>query len=250
MNQLLFFTTDLPDLAVVAGILILAYALFALLGFGTALIASTPLAWVLPVARVVPLLALLDAVGAMQRGWHSRQWLDRSALARLLPAMLLGQILGVSLLARLPQASMAMLLGGFVAAYGLWSLWEGRRVAPPSSRLAWAYGSFGGVLGGLFGSGGFVYAAFLHAHLPEREAYRATQAAMISLSTLWRIVLCGATGLLDRPLALTAVALLPTVYLGMALGVWLDRSLPAKAFVTALHLFLIASGLALIARAT
>ena len=38
-----------------------AYAVFTLVGFGSALLASSPLALLMPVARVIPLLALLEA---------------------------------------------------------------------------------------------------------------------------------------------------------------------------------------------
>lgn len=249
MPSLLFSTTDLSTLAAAFAILVVAYAIFALLGFGSALIASTPLAWVMPVSRIVPLLALLDAAGSLQRGYQARHLIDRKSLERLVPGMLGGQLVGVSLLAHLPLGILAMLLGLFVAAYGVREL-RGRSgsATPPGQGAAWLYGGFGGVLGGLFGSGGFVYATYLQAHLSEREAYRATQAVMIALSTGWRIALCVASGLIDGRLLLTALALLPAAYLGMTLGRHVDRRLSGPGFARLLHLFLIASGLALIGK--
>lgn len=245
---LLFSTTDISALAAAFAILVVAYAIFSLLGFGSALIASTPLAWVMPVSRIVPLLALLDAVGSLQRGYQARHLIDRKSLGRLVPGMLGGQLVGVSLLAHLPRGILAMLLGLFVASYGLRELRGRHESEAPGQGAAWLYGGFGGILGGLFGSGGFVYATYLQAHLPEREAYRATQAVMIALSTGWRIALCVAAGLIDGRLLLTALVLLPAAYLGMALGRHVDQRLSGAAFARLLNLFLIASGLTLIGK--
>ncbi len=243
-----FAGTQPSTLLAIFGVLVVAYAIFSLMGFGTALFASTPLAWALPVAQVVPLLAMLDGVGAMQRGYRARHEVDIATLRRLLPGMLLGQMLGVGLLAVLPLKLTATLLGGFVMTYGAWSL-RAPRLAPPSAKLAWACGGFGGVLGGMFGSGGFVYAAYLQARLPSRDVFRATQAVMISVSTLWRIALCAMSGLIDLRLVATAALLLPAVYLGNAVGHLADSRLSADGFRRGLNALLIASGLALVLKA-
>lgn len=245
---LLFSTTDISALAAAFAILVVAYAIFTLLGFGSALIASTPLAWVMPVSRIVPLLALLDAAGSLQRGYLARHLIDRKSLGRLVPGMLAGQLVGIGLLAHLPLGILAILLGLFVAGYGLRELRGRRGSAAPAQGAAWLYGGFGGILGGLFGSGGFVYATYLQAHLPGRDAYRATQAVMIALSTGWRIALCVAAGLIDGRLLLTALVLLPAAYLGMALGRHVDKRLSGAGFARLLNLFLIASGLTLIGK--
>lgn len=248
-NPLLLVGNDTPALLAACVILVIAYGIFSLMGFGTALLASAPLAWVMPVAQVIPLLAVLDGVGAIQRGYRARQLVDRASLWLLLPGMLLGQVLGVGLLACLPLKVMALLLGFFVMAYGAW----GMRTTAAASRAgvpvaAWLYGGFGGVLGGLFGSGGFVYAACLRARLADRNAFRATQAVIISVSTLWRIGLCALSGLIDTSLLLTALVLLPAVWLGTLLGAQADKRLSEKQFGKSLHGLLVVSGLALIGK--
>ncbi len=244
-----FSTSPLTLLGIFA-VLTVAYALFSLVGFGTALIAATPLAWAMPVTRVVPLLALLDATSAVQRGYTLRRQVDRPALLRLVPGMALGQATGVALLSVLPVSLMAALLGGFVMAYGAWSLRGGGSGGWPSSGGAWLWGIGGGLLGGMFGSGGFVYAAYLQPRLPDRDAFRATQAVLISLSTLWRAALCAASGLVDGPLLLTALVLLPATHLGKHIAGQVDRRLSVEDFRRVLDGLLIASGLALVWRAS
>lgn len=256
-GQLLFATDSPATLAGVFGVLVLAYGIFSLMGFGSALLASAPLALVMPVARVVPLLAVLDCVGSLRRGWQARRQLDAAALRRLLPGMLAGQLLGVALLSQLPLQATAFLLGGFVALYGLRGVLGRRAPRPLPDRMAWLYGAFGGVLGGLFGSGSFVYAAFLHARLDNREAdretgraiFRGTQGVMIAVSTSWRIVLCAFAGLIDLRLLGSALVLLPAVYLGMKIGGQIDRRLSGPTFARGLHILLMLSGAVLVWRA-
>ena len=225
-----------------------AYTVFTLVGFGSALIASAPLAQVMPVAQVIPLLALLDCGGSSLRAgraWRSVAW---PALAKLAPGMVLGQLLGVYVLSRLPLAWMALALGGFVVVLGIRGL-LGRSNAPQEGRLgAWGYALFGGVLGGLFGSGGFMYAAWLERHLPERELFRATQAVLIALSTAWRIALCAGLGLLDMALLWQALAMLPAMLAGVWLGHHIDMKLSRELLFRFLNALLVLSGLALIVR--
>ncbi|WP_412477907.1 sulfite exporter TauE/SafE family protein [Azonexus sp. IMCC34839] len=225
-----------------------AYTVFTLVGFGSALIASAPLAQVMPVAQVIPLLALLDCGGSSLRAgraWRAVAW---SALAKLAPGMALGQLLGVYVLSRLPLAWMALALGGFVVVLGIRGL-LGRMNAPKEGRLgAWGYALFGGVLGGLFGSGGFMYAAWLERQLPEREVFRATQAVLIALSTTWRIALCAGLGLLDAALLWQALAMLPAMLAGIWLGQHIDVKLSRDQLFRILNALLVVSGVSLIVR--
>lgn len=231
---------------------VLAYGVFTLVGFGSALGASGPLAQVMPVARVIPLLVLLDFSGSALRGFRARRAVAWGLFARLFPGMLLGQLLGVLLLSRLPGRLMALALGGFVIWQGIQGL---RRAAasPWSGRPAFWHGLLGGraggaCWGGLFGSGGFVYAAYLQRHLESREAFRATQVVLIGLSTAWRLLLCLLWGLLDLALLQTALLCLPAMALGVFLGHQVDLRQGREQLFRLLHGLLVVSGSALIWR--
>jgi uncharacterized protein len=237
-------------LAFTAGVLVFAYAIFTIAGFGSALLASAPLANVMPVARVIPLLALLDCLGSCLRGWRGRDQVSVNELRLLLPTMLLGQVLGVALLAQLATGAMAVLLGGFVAGYGMLSLFDKvpKGNALTGGKAAMLHGLIGGVLGGLFGSGGFVYASYLQRRLENREAFRATQAVLIGLSTAWRVGLCALAGLIDLKLLLTALVLMPAAALGAFVGKHIDLHLSHDNLTRLMNGLLIASGLSLILR--
>jgi len=243
--------TDKPMFLLFAvATVVLAYALFTLLGFGSALLASAPLAGVMPVASVIPLLAVLDCVGSTSRGWRNRQDIDAPALRRLLPAMLFGQLAGVLALALLPAATMAVLLGIFVAVYGIWGMINRKHTQAfvGLGQTGVFHGLLGGILGGAFGSGGFLYASYLERRLDSRVAFRATQAVLIALSTAWRLVLCIFAGLIDQKLLLTSAILLPAAFAGSLLGKHIDLRMSRGQLVVLLHLLLVCSGLGLIAK--
>jgi len=235
------------DMALGLGAVVVAYTLFTLVGFGSALVASAPLAQVMPVAQVIPLLALLDCGGASLRAWRAWSSVAWPAFRLLLPGMLIGQLLGVFVLSRLPAPLMAMALGAFIVILGLRGLMV-RKTGKVSTRPALLHGVFGGVLGGLFGSGGFVYAAYLERHVESKEGFRATQALLIALSTAWRVVLCVAVGVLDLQVVMLALALLPAMALGIWAGHRIDLRLSRDQLFKLLNGLLVVSGAVLILR--
>jgi uncharacterized membrane protein YfcA len=227
---------------------VVAYAVFTLVGFGSALFASGPLALVMPVARIVPMLATLDFFGSFLRGWNARKEVSWKEFTQLFPGMLLGQLIGIIGLAQIPGKLMALILGLFVVSQGL------RGLIKKSSSTKWVpyrgfvYGVFGGILGGLFGSGGFVYASYLERQLESRSAFRATQAVLIALSTSWRIILCISIGLLDFKLILTTLMFVPAMAVGIYAGHHLDLRMNKEQLFKLLNWLLVASGLSLIGR--
>lgn len=152
------------------------------------------------------------------------------------------------MLARLPAAPMAVGLGLFVAIQGGRGLLSKKGAAVSAPHHPLVHGLFGGVLGGLFGSGGFVYAACLERRLADRQRFRATQAVLIALSTGWRIILCLAVGLFDLRLLLTAAAFVPAMLLGVRLGRHIDLRISREQLFRLLNFLLVLSGLSLVAR--
>lgn len=250
MNSLnaLLPLTDHPLLLLLAlAAVVVAYMVFTLAGFGSALISSAPLAMVMPVAKVIPVLALLDCGNSSLRGWRARGEVAWGEIKWLLPGMILGQVFGVMILARMPTTYMALILGGFVCLQGLKGLWPvkaGEGAGMP--RYPLARGIFGGVLGGVFGMGGFIYAAYLERRLESRTAFRASQAVMMAISTGWRVILCIWIGLIDTQTLLITLVLVPMMVLGIFLGHHLDLRMSRKQLFNLLNLLLVLSGAVLI----
>ena len=244
-----YIDLSLSDVAIVVLAVFVAYMVFSLAGFGTALVASSPMANVMPVTSVIPILAILDCVGATHRAYKLRTSCAFVEIKPLFVGMVIGQLFGVSALTMAPPALMAVLLGGFVILQGALGL-KGRQVTEfiPIMKSATSQGIIGGVLGGLFGSGGFIYAAYLDKKLEDRNALRASQAVLIGLSTAWRLILCGANGLLNISMLETCAFLFPVMLTGMWAGKHIDLRINRSGLTLVINALLVISGIALVAR--
>ncbi|MFA7945484.1 sulfite exporter TauE/SafE family protein [Pseudomonas brenneri] len=226
----------------------LAYIVFGIAGFGTALVAGPILIMFMPLSKIIPLLVLLDFVAAFGNLLQSRREVVKPELLRLLPCMAIGCTLGVIFLLNLHSDLLLLLMGVFISTYAIYSL--AIKAKPTALATGWAVpmGVVGGLFGALFGSGGFLYAIYLNSRLPKDPA-RATQSALISASTVVRLSLFLIAGVYaELPLLMLAVCLLPA----MALGLWLGRRLTLRmsreAFVRLVTWLVLASGIALIGR--
>jgi uncharacterized membrane protein YfcA len=229
--------------------LVAAYIVFGVAGFGTALVAGPILVHFMPLSRIIPLLVLLDFLASFGNLLPARQSVVRVELLRLLPCMVVGCVLGVTVLLNLKSELLLLLMGLFVSAYALYSL--AVKVRPTQLAAGWSVplGTVGGLFGALFGSGGFLYAIYLNSRLTDKDKARATQSALISCSAIVRLSLFLVAGAYaDIPLLLLAASLLPAMLLGSWLGRRLIMRLSREAFVRLVTWLVLASGIALIGR--
>lgn len=241
---------DWTTIAIVLPTLVVAYVIFGIAGFGTALVAAPVLAHTMPIASVVPLLALLDFGAAALNGFRLSDKIAKAELVWLAPLMIAGSIVGVTLLISLPATLMMFLLGVFAAGYGIHSLFA----PPPEQKIGkeWVgvFGPLGGIFSAMFGSGGFVYAIYLSRRLDDKDAIRATQSTLIGMSTLTRVLLFLGVGIYsDFSLLLLAVASIPAMGIGIYAAQWFTARLSREQFLRIVYLLLIGTGTTLIVRA-
>ena len=124
------------DWLVIGAGIALAYIVFGIAGFGTALVAGPILILFMPLSKIVPLLVLLDFVAAFGNLLPSRRDVARPELLRLLPCMAVGCTLGVIFLLNLKSDLLLLLMGLFISAYAIYSLWI--KVRPAQLSAAWA----------------------------------------------------------------------------------------------------------------
>ncbi|HEV2007188.1 MAG TPA: sulfite exporter TauE/SafE family protein [Burkholderiales bacterium] len=241
---------DLNMLIIAVFIVLVAYLLFALSGFGSTLITIPLFAHLYPLTFVLPMLALLDTAAAMRLGLQSRGHLLRHELAWLLPCMAVGMIAGVALLVKLPAQLVLGTLGGLVAAYGLYSL-SGRGIGfRLPQRAAVPVGLAGGVLSSLFGVGGPLYVMYLTARGHNPLQVRSTITTLLSVTTLTRVVLFALYGLYaQNGILLFALALAPAMLVGLYAGHRLHLNLSKRRLMQSIAVLLIASGASLLVRA-
>lgn len=229
--------------------LLCAYVIFGIAGFGTALVASPVLALFIPVAKIVPLLALMDLFAAVVNVARDGRNADWQELRRLVPMMVLGSLIGAAVLLSTPPALLLPALGFFVIAYSLYALSGLKPERTFSPKAAIAFGSVGGVFSALFGSGGFIYAIYLSGRLTNKDAMRITQTTLIGLSTLTRVVLFATAGVyLDTSLLWLALLLAPGMLIGLAVGRRMTLAMSRAQFLKLINVTVLASGLTLLGR--
>lgn len=241
---------DWSALAVAIPTLVVAYTVFGLAGFGAALLSAPILAHLMPVASIVPMLALLDVFAAGVGGFRLSHKIARREIAFLAPLMVVGSIAGVALLLTIPARYMMLALGAFCLAFAIYSL-----VGPAARRHihpAWVLpaGLFGGMFSSMFASGGPVYTMYLSRRLDDKDAIRGTVTTLIGLATVVRALLFGLAGAYaDWSLVWMAAALAPAMLLGTWLGHRITLGISRERFLRLLYLMLIVSGSSLIVRA-
>jgi uncharacterized membrane protein YfcA len=241
---------SVPAYAGMAVAVLVAYTVFGLTGFGSAMVAVSALVQVVPLAFAVPLVLLLDVASTLALG--SRNWrrVSMPEFLRLLPWMALGMLVGVGALTGLPTRPLLLMLGCFVLANVAWNLWGANQRTTIATAWALPAGLVGGVFSALFGTGGPIYTLYLARRLDDMAQFRATIAIVIMLSALMRLALFAGAGLYRQPgLLLSALYLLPFCAAGVYLGHQLHGRLPAARVRQAVYGALAIGGVAVIVRA-
>lgn len=209
-----------PWLWVVAPlIIVVAYTVFGLSGFGSTVIAVPILAHFLPVGYLVPLMAVLDLVCAAFIGRTGREHVSKAELKRILPFAAIGFILGITLLVGVADRYLRLGLGVFTVAVGLYSVVNPVLVRTISAWWAVPAGIAGGVFSTLFGAGGPVYVSYFSGRLRDKSQIRSTVSTLISISAFSRVVIYSLSGLLLKLTVLAGLVLLsPFVWIGLKLG--------------------------------
>jgi len=239
-----------PEAALLAGLAFIGALVVGVTGFGSALVTIPLATHFVPLQFALPLFALVDLSTAFSVGLENPRNAARDEWRRLVPMILVGTALGVTLLVNLPRALGMGLLGAFVLAYALYTLVRHGPARVIDPRWAWVAGLCGGVTSAVFGAGGPPYAMYLSQRGLSKEQFRATMGFAIMTSISVRIVAFFITGLLlDRTVWLTALVAVPAALLGL----WIARHwylrISRDALMRAVALILLASGGSLLYRA-
>lgn len=230
-------------------IVLLAYTILGITGFGASITAMPLLAHLLPLRFVVPMLLLLDFSASLIIGTRNRTAIAHPELRLIVPFMFLGIALGATVLVHAPATWLMFTLGVFVLCYAAYGMLA-RAEAQPMGRV-WAapLGTLGGVFSALFGSGGPVYAIYLARRLPDKSVLRATIATVISISAVSRLGVFAVAGLYaQRNMLQAAACLFPFMLTGLWLGNRLHQRLAARRVMQGLWMILILGGASLLVR--
>jgi uncharacterized membrane protein YfcA len=233
-------------LAVYSGlVLLLAYWVRGMAGFGSGLIAVPLLTLVWPVTVVVPLVVALDYLGSASQGAGNLcqvAWRDQLVL---IPFMVVGVGVGVWALRAVSTSMLARVLGGFVIAYAVYQMLPGRELRASRSASI-GCGFLGGLVGTVFGTGGPFYVIYLNLRGLERPAFRAIFAVNFLIDGGVRLAAFAAGGLYGRQTLGYLLPAMPVAGAGLYVGGRLQTGLSPRGFQIVIRVLLLVSGEALL----
>lgn len=209
---------EFHTIAFTALVVCAAYVVFGISAFGAALFTVPALSFLYPLDFVLPVCVLLDVAASIAMGARFSRESDKQELMWMAPACLVGAVLGVTLLVRLPREATLVALGAFLLAYGVYMLRQGKLTTHTSRRWAPVAGFAGGAMGTLFGIGAPPYAIYLSRRLAGKDELRATLSNMVLLSTTIRALVFAAGGLMLADRLVTFAVLVPFALAGLWCG--------------------------------
>ncbi|WP_038058579.1 sulfite exporter TauE/SafE family protein [Thiobacillus denitrificans] len=206
-------------MAAMAAILLMAYLVRGITGFGSGLISVPLLALFLPLQFVVPLILLLDFTASILIGGLHFKRVQWDEIGILIPFGIVGVVLGTSLLVKLPTEPMLLALAAFILVFAVRSMLNLHGDKPASRGWAIPASLTGGTVGALFGTGGPPYVMYLTHRIRDKSDLRATFSALFFTEGLTRIVSFLVAGLLMTAKVWTAyLTALPLVLGALYMG--------------------------------
>lgn len=215
-------------------------------GFGALAVPLMALAMPVPQAAAImlPLLAVMDGFG-LAALWRER---DRALIRLLLPAGLVGTVLGTVLFGWLSPSVVAGLVGALTLAFlAIRRFVPPRRDAPPPPRwLGWLLGMTSGFTSFVAHAGGPPIGFYVMPLKLSPVQFTATMAVFFAAINASKWIPYAWLGLIDTTNLLASAVLLPLAPVGVWLGVRFVRHIPPRLFYGLFELGMLLTGLKLL----
>lgn len=244
----LTLTLSVAQIAGISGIILCAYFIRGVTGFGSGLLAVPALALcAFPMKTIVPLVMSLDFIASFILGGSNKRQADWGEIRALLPFGLLGALCGVYALIRFPAGPIVLALSVFTIFFGARNLFGLQTEGHISKIWALPTGLVGSGAGALFGTSSPPYIIYLTGRLPDKTAVRATFSWLFIIDGGFRLVLFATTGLLlhlqtQLAILLGLLPMLAGLYIGNKTHVRISR----ETMIRLVGALLVISGLMLL----
>ena len=236
------------EIPLLAAIAFAGALVFGITGFGAALVTIPLATHLVPLKFALALFVLVDLACALRVGFESPKNAVRAEWTRLVPMIIAGTVVGVTLLVNLPRQAATVALGVFIIAYALYSLSK-PSLRKVSSGWAWLAGFAGGITSTVFGAGGPPYVIYLSRRGLVQAQLRATLGFATLTSISLRAVAFIITGLLlDARVWLCAAVAVPAALVGIAVARRIYARVSRPLLMKLIYLVLLGSGVSLLVR--
>ena len=238
--------------SVLAWLAPLAFAgalIYGISGFGSALLTIPVSSQFLPLPFCLAVFGLADLVSALRVGLENPRLAVKGEVLRMLPLVLVGTLIGLTVLVNLPRRWIMLALGLFVAGFALHGLFGRGTSRIISQRWAPLAGLAGGLTSTLFGAGGPPYAIYLSRRPLSKEQFRATVTMTAIFSISMRAIGFALAGFVDEKVLLSLLVVIPAGLAGVAVAGQLFRRMSREALVRFVEVVLLVAGASLVVRA-
>ena len=241
--------TDTQTLIALALIAFGGSFIFGITGFGSALLTIPLATHLVSLPFALAMFSLLDCTNAWRIGMADPKSAVAGEWKRMLPMIVVGTTIGMTLLVNLPRHAAMIALGCFVLTVAVSNLTSGAAVKTVGQRWAFGAGFAGGITSTLFGAGGPPYAIYLSRRDLSKEQYRATLGICTIFSITLRVVVFIIAGmLLALKPWLWALAVLPASALGLWVAGRAFSRFSRDVLIRVIGVMLLVSGVSLIWR--
>lgn len=221
------------DLIFTALVVMTAYLIRGLSGFGSGLIAVPVLALYHPLPVIVPVVLTLDFVASFILGGINRKDASWEEIKRLVPFGVIGALMGVFALLRFPPAPVLIALALFVMYFGMRNALGIKPEGAVSAAWAVPAGLVGSGAGALFGTSAPPYIIYLTHRLADKTKVRSTFSCLFIIDGGFRLALLVGAGLLMQKEVQNAIlwSMLPMIaglYLGNRIHIGISNEILLK----------------------
>lgn len=196
-------------------------------------------------AIILPLLIMLDLFNLL----YYRRRFDRTNLFILLPAALIGVLIGSLTFRYLSDSHIRIMIGGIAVIFSIFYFW-GQQKERPKTEPNRVKGSFWGMIAGFtsFGvhAGGLPANIYLLPQRMDKTIFVGTNVVLFAVLNYVKLIPYALLGQLHMNNLLTSLVLVPFVPLGFWLGIKLHDKVNEKLFYNLAYSFLIIAGMKLL----
>jgi len=213
-------------------------------GFGATILAIIFGARYFAIEDLIPILVPLNLLLSLTLVVRYRGDIDRKALlTRILPLTGIGMPIGIAIFQNAPSKALKIAFGIIVVVLGIFELATARaksRPLPLWQGVLFLLG--GGIMQGLYASGGPFVVYYASREIPNKRQFRTTLALLWLVLNIALVASLAATGKITRFTLGYSTYLLPSVALGMFVGMKVHDRVSESTFRRIVYLLLVLAG--------
>ncbi len=228
--------------------IIFAYIVKGVSGFGEGMVFITLSLLFLDIKFILPIAAVLMLAADLYLIYRTRMDVNRRALCIMAAPVVIGVLAGAYMLSVLDSAILETALGVFIFLFAVKMLVfdNGKAAGRIRKSLGTAAGFFGGLLDGVFGTGGPPVVMYLSHSGLGKAAFRATCIMTFFVYHVFRIFGYSYFGILTPETVQIGLLLIPGMILGSVVGMKIHPILDERVFRKLIGVLLLIVGMALI----